>query len=366
MHAVPHLTTVLSGPLQQLERYFLENQPAIEAWLRSQWRETPAPFYASVDLRNAGFKVAPVDTNLFPAGFNNLNPSFLPLCIHAVQSAFERLCPGACNVLLIPESHTRNLPYLESVATLHDIILRAGFEVRIGTLIEEVQSAQDIDLPSGRQVRLERLVRTGNRLGLNDFDPCVVLLNNDLSGGHPAILEHLEQPVIPPLELGWATRLKSTHFQHYHDVAREFCAEIGIDPWLVEPLFRQCGEIDFMKRECEECLEKNVTALLAAIQRKYDEYGLDATPYVVVKADAGTYGMSVMTVQGPHEIRELNRKQRTKMAATKGGRTVTKVLLQEGVPTQETSGADQAVAEPRQAASAAEQQVADQHCPQRE
>jgi oxygen-independent coproporphyrinogen-3 oxidase len=26
-----------------------------------------------VDLRNAGFKLAPVDTNLFPAGFNNLN-----------------------------------------------------------------------------------------------------------------------------------------------------------------------------------------------------------------------------------------------------------------------------------------------------
>jgi glutamate--cysteine ligase len=26
-----------------------------------------AAFYASVDLRNAGFKLAPVDTNLFPA-----------------------------------------------------------------------------------------------------------------------------------------------------------------------------------------------------------------------------------------------------------------------------------------------------------
>ena len=31
----------------------------------------------------AGFKLAPVDMNLFPAGFNNLNPAFLPLSVEA-------------------------------------------------------------------------------------------------------------------------------------------------------------------------------------------------------------------------------------------------------------------------------------------
>ena len=30
----------------------------------TQWQEHAVPFYASVDLRNAGFKLAPVDTNL--------------------------------------------------------------------------------------------------------------------------------------------------------------------------------------------------------------------------------------------------------------------------------------------------------------
>ncbi len=73
---VPHLTTALTGPFQNLERLMLDKQAAIEAWFRSAWRETHAPFYASVDLRNAGYKIAPVDTNLFPAGFNNLNPAF--------------------------------------------------------------------------------------------------------------------------------------------------------------------------------------------------------------------------------------------------------------------------------------------------
>ena len=73
---VPHLTTALTGPLENLERVILNNQTKIESWFRNTWREVRVPFYASVDIRNAGYKIAPVDTNLFPSGFNNLNPSF--------------------------------------------------------------------------------------------------------------------------------------------------------------------------------------------------------------------------------------------------------------------------------------------------
>src|SRR3569623_3076095 len=144
LHAVPKLTTALTGPLLMIERLLLERQPAIEAWLRAQWLETPAPFYCSVDLRYAGFKLAPVDTNLFPAGFNNLIPAFMPLCIQAVQSAIERVCTAAAKLLRIPENHTRNLFYMESVATLADIIRKAGFEVRIGSLLEDIRGAVDV------------------------------------------------------------------------------------------------------------------------------------------------------------------------------------------------------------------------------
>lgn len=346
LHGVPHLTTALTGPLLQLESHLLERQAAIEWWLRGQWLETPPPFYASVDLRNSGFKLAPVDTNLFPAGFNNLNPAFMPLCIQAIQSAVERVCPRAAKVLLIPESHTRNFYYLESLATLSTILGKAGFEVRIGSLLEDLTEPRDIELPSGRKIRLERLLRMDNKVGVEDFFPCMVLLNNDLSGGRPAMLEGLDKPVIPPLDLGWSNRLKSDHFTHYRRVAQEFAEIIDIDPWLIDPLFRQCGEINFMKREGEECLATNVAGLLTSIQRKYDEYGLDKKPFVIVKADAGTYGMGIMTVRSADEIYELNRKQRTHMAATKGGQGVTQVIIQEGVYTFETWGEAQAVTEP--------------------
>jgi glutamate--cysteine ligase len=56
--------------------------------------------------------------------------------------------------------------------------------------------------------------------------------------------------------------------------------------------------------------------------------------------------MGVMMVHSAQEIRELNRKQRTRMAASKGGQAITKVILQEGVYTFETWGDHQAVAEP--------------------
>ena len=344
LHTVPHLTTALTGPLQHIETHLLTYQARIEHWLRSQWQATPAPFYTSVDLRNAGFKLAPVDTNLFPAGFNNLNPAFLPLCIQAVQSAIERTCPRAAKVLLIPESHTRNLFYLESVATLCDIIHKAGFEIRIGSLLPDLEGPKELTLPSGRKLRLEPLQRSGSYVNVGNFTPCMVLLNNDLSDGRPTILEGLEQPVIPPLALGWSNRLKSVHFDHYRHVAKEFSELIDIDPWLIDPLFRQCGEINFMKREGEDCLASNVDALIDSIQRKYDEYHVDMQPFVVVKADAGTYGMGIMSVYSGAEMRELNRKQRTKMAAAKGGQEVSKVIMQEGVYTLESAGTG--VAEP--------------------
>lgn len=343
---VPHLITALNGPLLQLEAHLLERQTQVETWLREQWLQTPAPFYASVDLRNAGFKLAPVDTNLFPAGFNNLNPSFIPLSIQAAQAAVERACPTAKRVLIVAENHTRNLFYLESLETLRDIFQKAGLEARIGSLRDDITEPMTIDLPSGKQCVLEPLVRKGNRVAVGDFSPCLVLLNNDLSGGRPEILEGLEQEVMPPLHAGWSTRKKSHHFTHYNNVAKEFARQIDIDPWLISPMTLQCGEVNFKEKAGLECLARNVDNLLMSIRSKYREYNIDREPFVVVKADSGTYGMGIMTVKSVDEIMSLNRKQRNKMSSAKEGLVVDNVLVQEGVYTFETLGEDEAVAEP--------------------
>ena len=344
MTKVPHLTTALSGPLLDLERRILDGMPAIEHWLRLQWLEHSTPFYASVDLRNSGFKLAPVDTNLFPGGFNNLNPDFHPLCVQAMMVAVEKVCPEARGVLLIPENHTRNTFYLQNVAALAAILRHAGMNVRIGSLLPELTAPTEIELPNGGKLTLEPLKRSGNRIGVEGFDPCVALLNNDLSAGVPDILLNLEQSVLPPLHAGWFTRRKSNHFAAYRDVAAGFAQLLGIDPWLVNPYFERCGKINFQERKGEECLEGYVTEILDDIRAKYRQYGIKQDPFVIVKADAGTYGMGIMTVKDPSEVRGLNRKQRNKMAVVKEGLEVREVLVQEGVYTFES--VNDAAAEP--------------------
>jgi glutamate--cysteine ligase len=341
---VPHLTTSLTGPLQELERVVLGERPEIERWFRAKWQDHVAPFYTSVDLRNSGFKLAPVDTNLFPGGFDNLNPEFLPLCVHAAMSGLQRICPDARGFLLVPENHTRNLHYLQNVAVLRRIIEGAGYTVRIGSLIPDLKEPMEVTAAGGEKLLLEPLRRSGNRVGVDGFDPCAILLNNDLSAGIPAILEGIEQPVVPPLQAGWSTRRKSHHFHVYDRIAEEFAKLVGIDRWVVNPYFSQCGKVNFTEKEGEDCLAANVEFVLGEVREKYAQYGITEPPFAIVKADAGTYGMGIMTVKSVDDVRNLNRKTRNKMAVIKEGQPVHEVIIQEGVYTFES--VDGAVAEP--------------------
>lgn len=346
IHATPMLDTPLVGPLHFLESHFLMHYEKIETWFQKQWALTMPPVYGSVDLRNAGFKLAPIDMNLFPAGFNNLNPDFLSLSIAAAQQIIQKIVPDAKRILIIPESHTRNLFYWANIKTLQRILEEAGFTVRFGMLDDNYATPFDIALPTGDSITVQSLLRENDELCLPDFKPDMVLLNNDLSEGIPPVLQGLKQQLIPPAELGWSQRLKSEHFQYYAEVADEFAKEVGIDPWLISPLFKHCGQIDFMQQEGLSCLIQNVELLFADIQKKYAEYEIPYQPFLIVKADAGTYGMAVMTVRSVDELKSLNRKQRTRMATIKGGQPVRRVIIQEGVYTFEVSGEQRAVAEP--------------------
>ena len=342
---VPHLITALTGPINELEQRVLDSMPAIERWFRLEWMEHTPPFYSSVDIRNAGFKLAPVDTNLYPGGWNNLTPEMLPLGVQAAMAAIEKICPEARNLLLIPENHTRNMFYLANVAQLQRIFYMAGLNVRIGSINPEIKENTTIDLPNGDRVTLEPVIRTKRRIGLKDFDPCTILLNNDLSAGVPGILEDLhEQYLLPPLHAGWSVRRKSKHFECYEEVSKRFGKLLGVDPWLINPMFNQCGEVDFADGTGMECLQTNVDSLLTKIKRKYKEYGIQEKPFVVVKADNGTYGMGIMTVRDVKDLDEINRKTRNKMSVIKDGQSLSEVIIQEGVITHERL--NDAVAEP--------------------
>jgi glutamate--cysteine ligase len=307
--------------------------------------EHTPPFYSSVDLRNAGFKLAPVDTNLYPGGWNNLTREMLPLAVQAAMAAIEKICPEAKNLLLVPEGHTRNTFYLANVARLKQIFSLAGLNVRLGTLDPDITAPTTFELPDGQSLTVEPLIRGKRRIGLKDFDPCTILLNNDLSAGIPQVLEGLhEQYVLPPLHAGWAVRRKTNHFQSYEEVAKKFAKLLGMDSWLINPMHSHCGEVAFSEGAGLDCVKSNVDALLGKVRRKYKEYGINEKPFVVVKADNGTYGMGIMTVRDAKELDDLNRRTRNKMSVVKDGQEVSQVLIQEGVPTYERM--HEAVAEP--------------------
>lgn len=344
---VPHLVTALNGPLLALEDKILNATPAIERWFRLAWQEHTPPFYCSVDLRNAGFKLAPVDTNLFPNGFNHLSPEMIPLAVQAAMAAIEKYCPEAKNLLLIPENKLQNASYLQNINWLVRVFRQTGLNVRLGSLSETLKGPEKIALPNGNALIIEPVerIQRQRKLGLEDFDPCTVLLNNDLSSGIPGVLEELhEQSVLPPLHAGWTIRRKSQHFAVYEEITKKFAKLIDIDPWMLSPVFKTCDQMDFADDDCIERLASTVASVLTKIRKKYREYGIKVKPFVVVKADSGSCGKGILMVKDAKEIRNLSPERRQSMMEGKAGRKITEVIVQEGVHSFENI--NECVAEP--------------------
>ena len=334
---VPHLITSLTGPINELEQRVLESMPAIERWFRLEWMEHTPPFYCAVDLRNAGFKLAPVDTKLHPDGFNNLTDEMLPLAVQATMAAIEKICPEAKNLLLVPRLPNGDSFYLANLQRLVQIFSLAGLNVRVGAPAP-AGGARLLALPGGDAVRIERLQRKRGRLVLDNFDPCTIVLNSDLADGVPRELEGLyEQYLLPPLHAGATARRKSNHFRSYEELAKKFGKLLGMDHWLIAPMFGQCGQVDLGVGEGMECVRSNADALLTKIRRKYKSYGINEKPFVIVKADSGAGGKGILTVRDAADLNALGDKAQRDAK-------VTEVIIQEGVPTHERVNA--AVAEP--------------------
>ena len=338
---VPHLVTALTGPLNELEQRVLEGTPAIERWFRLEWMEHTPPFYTSVDVRNAGFKLAPVDTNFFPRGWHNLTQPMLPLAVQAAQAAIEKICPEARNLLIIADNKLKTTSYYSNLAQLARIFRMAGLNVKVGSIDPAIKSAKKIELPSGELLLLEPVVRSKRRLGIKNFDPCTILLNSDLAAGTPGILEDLhEQYLLPPLHAGWSVRRKSNHFHSYEEVSKRFGKLLGIDPWLIQPIWAKAEDVDLTRGTGTDGLAAQVDAVLGKVRRKYKEYGINEKPFVIVKADNGASTMPILTVRDAKEFESL-------VASLKGkgeSEGDIDVIVQEGVRTSER--VNDGVAEP--------------------
>ncbi len=317
---VPHLVTALTGPINELEQRVLDSMPAIERWFRLEWMEHTPPIYSAVDIRNAGFKLAPVDTDLVPNGWNNLTEEMMPLAVQAAQAAIEKICPEARNLLIVPESHLRNSFYLSNVLQLQRIFQMAGLNVRIGSIDPALTTAEELVLPHGETICLEPLARSRRRLGLKNFDPCTILLNSSLKAGAPGILEDLhEQYLLPPVHASQTVRRKSNHYRSYEELSKRLGKLLGIDPWLINPIYGKTEEaVDPTTSAGLEAITAQVDAVLGKVRRKYKEYGINEKPFAIVKSDSGDARIGVVTVHDAKEVEAALQKSRERKAGGDG------------------------------------------------
>jgi glutamate--cysteine ligase len=311
------------------------NRRKILDWHAEQARKAPPPFYSSIDLRDSGHKIVPVDSNLYPAGFNNICPEDQRTSPAILKAQVEALAPGTRKILVLPESHTSNVYYIENLYYLSQIIQNAGFELQIGWYAPLPEGAASIRLTSesGKELEAFPIRVEGGTLSAGGFTPDLILLNNDFSAGYPEVLDGVKQPVHPSHKLGWHSRKKSEHFRHYNELAGEFAALIGIDPWLIQVDTEEVSPVNFNEDEGIDAVTQSVDRILKRTQEAYDRHGIEQKPFVFVKNNSGTYGMGIMVVHTSDEIKTMNRRAKNKMSVGKGKSQIHSVAVQEGVPT---------------------------------
>ena len=311
-----------------------DNREMITQWMRRKRSEVPIPIYGSVDIRDSGWKIAVVDANHFPAGFNNVSKDDESRISSLLGEHILRKHPGCKWVHLYPEAHTRNPGYVENIATIKRLILGAGFRCTVGS--PELEGHGSLDGITGPLV-LDQVIVDGEVLLVGNEKPDLVMLNNDLTEG---MLPGLEtNQVSPPPHMGWQRRRKSEHYACLQSYVNEIAEMLDIDPWHLLTDWFVSEDKCLEKDTCRKILAAEVDEFLARISERYDKLGIEREPVAFIKNDRGTYGLGIMAVTSGDQLLTLSNRKFKRLMYSKGGADVDNFLIQEGVPTMlKTSG----------------------------
>jgi glutamate--cysteine ligase len=319
--------------LDKINQTISEKSKEIDRWIEEQCEKVIVPLYTSVDLRVSEHKITPVDTNVFPAGFNNLCQVFRERTAHLFKQYFIRKYPKVKNILIIPELHTRNFYYWENIYVLKSILESVGFIVEIGLVSDELIEDQVIfNTVSGEEIKGFKVKMENYKVFTSRFEPDLLLINNDFSAKCPKTLRDILQPVEPPVEIGWHTRKKNVHFEFYNKLAGEIAEILEIDPWVISIDTVPEVNVDFDNLEDRERVAASSDSMLDRLRVEHNKRGIQEDPFLFVKSNSGTYGMAVISVFSGDDVRTLNADGRKRMRVTKSGKPVRDVVIQEGIP----------------------------------
>ncbi len=318
-----------SGPdlLADLSQRVEEKREELIHFFKAERERLPMPLYASVDIRDAGWKVAAVDANAYPAGFNNVGESQRGVISENLGKWLQRHHPNAKRLHIWPEAHTRNIAYVDNLLTLKSLFENIGADVTVG-----LRELNDVGRIRGESGELELShVEIGESILVDGERPDLIILNNDLSDGPSEILS--ANAVAPPPEMGWYQRRKSNHFRHVQPFLDGVAEILGIDPWLIGTHWFVSEDKCLEKVACRVELAAQVDSCLAFLKGKYEQYGISGEPVLFVKNDSGTYGLGIIEIRSGEELLNLSNRKVNRLTYGKGGSQVADFLLQEGVPT---------------------------------
>jgi glutamate--cysteine ligase len=324
-----------------LHEKFLSKSDDICDWFQKKTGEAKYPIYSSYDIRDAGYKMANVDANIYPAGFNNICPADKETSPELFKKYITAHYKDVKRVLLVPEEHTGNAFYWENAITIKELMEQAGYEVRVG-FAKNLEGPTEMVSATGKKLPVESAM-PGSSL-IASYKPDLIVSNNDFSDPHEEWGQAMSIPMNPPRELGWYQRKKSRYFKHYNDLVSEFFSVVGEDPFSFRVETEEFAHFDINSEDSRKELADRVDNFLEKLRQEYSRRGIEQNPFVFVKNNSGTYGLAVIKVESGKDVLEWTYKSRKKMKAAKGGRDVEEVIIQEGIPS--VVKADGATAEP--------------------
>lgn len=311
-------------------------------WYCSKKKVLDYPIYSSYDIRDSGFKISNVDGNIYPAGFNNIchndRDSSVEIMRKFIDDHYDERIK---KIMLVTEEHTNNPYYWDNVLAIQYLLQQGGRSVMIA-IPQKLEKPLVIQSAAGKQVTVHSAY--SNSDFYQQFKPELVLSNNDFSNAHTEWATQNMLDLNPPRELGWYQRKKSRYFHHYNQLVTEFCQLIDLDPFLLNVQTELYDKFDMNDDASMNILADKIDLMISNLKTEYQKRNIQSEPFVFVKNNAGTYGLAVLRVGSGAEMKELNYKSRKKMKAAKGGREVSEVIIQEGIPSRVLS--DGITAEP--------------------
>ena len=304
-----------------IHQKIIDNLKNLESWYFEKTESKQLPFYSSFDIRDSNFKIACVDANVFPAGFNNICEEDQKRTSELIKTYLNKYNFNIKKILLLAEEHTRNLYYWDNVYIIQSLIQKAGYSVTVCVPGKQISSSQKMITASGRSIDLKLLKEVKGDL---------IISNNDFS-----VRYDLPQGIkcIPPFFMGWLSRKKNCFFKEYNLLTEEFANLLKIDSWHLKIDTELFSPFNMQSQDNLSQLKSSSSKMLQTLKDNYQNFSIPEKPYLFLKNNSGTYGLGIINIHDSEELNQWTYQSRKKMKAVKGETNINEIIIQEGIPT---------------------------------